>query len=329
MIQVNKEVHLLRVTSSSGYVLTNIKWLHKDRDKIGAAIGAVNYMISRDVEFKQYLRKIIGLSPDSSNWDTKVFEYWNNIAENISDTGKVLQIGHKYSIDGITNGIAKSIIESKEIKTDAELVEFVYSTNKQGELNVLEEERYMYGTAIAPADYILWRYCLVYSNVANREEDINKAPKKIRFYLHDPQEAKLIAKNKFQESMKATQKLMTMSTDDSKITYMLKAMDFKGVDLLDPLERLQLLKGVVDSNPSRFFEVEADKELQLKALIFDALNKNLIRKLPNTEIIVNSDNESLGNNLLEVVAHLKDVKNKAFLNSLEAQLKSLPKTNKQ
>lgn len=324
MIQVDKEVHVLRVTGSSGYLMSNIKWLHKNKDKIGPAIGAVNEMTARDIEFRSYLRNIIGLSPESSNWDSKVSEYWNNISEHIPETGKILKIGFKYDVSSVKDEAAKAVLKKLEITTDKALLEYVEGTDSKP-ANVSEEEKYKFGTPVNPADYILWRYCLVYSHVANKEEDIAKAPKKIRFYLYDPTVAKKDARSKAEKSLKATSKIMAMSSDVSKITFILKAMNIPGVDAMDDFDRLIKLKSLAEANPDGFFEVEKDKDIQVKALIFDALNKNLLRKLPNTEIIVTNEGDTIGNSMIEAIAYFKDAKNKTTLSTIEAQLKNLPK----
>lgn len=249
-------------------------------------------------EEKKYLAGILGISPTSQEWDKAVRSYWANVSCEVPPgDGLKLQVGMAYN--------------SEE---DAD-----------------NEEN---GTPLVLEDYILYRFALVHSRVANKAEDAYKSPK-IEFYLYSEEKALNDSHSLLKKKQEAYAEYLKIATDESVISAILRltkdSSDPDGKRYFQPsfMSRKQkdiAIEKVVVENPTHFLTLVKDKSLSTKAFIEECISEGKLTRLPNTDTIMYGDNTTLGYNLGEAVAFLNDKKNIQILNTLTAQLKHLTKT---
>jgi hypothetical protein len=295
---------------------------------ISSASKPVAEMVKNGDEMKSLMPSILSLSNTSSNWDSAVKEYWDSIFVKIDDMGKPLEVGFVYDYSDVTkrNNIDKAVKEIKEfanVKDDESLMKLLKSTDKDGKSVIPENTKYLYATPIEIADYLLYRYCLVYSLVANNIADVDKSPR-IAFYLYSKGEIENTRKKQSQLEDKAMQKYMNLIADKTNIDNVLLVLDedIKGVDEDD---KHMILKRIYKENPNKFIEAVDDKLLIMKAEIKKLINAGIFNVLSNSEIIVDADNPELviGKNISEAISFFNLDTKKAKVAEYRLKYKSL------
>jgi hypothetical protein len=255
--------------------------------KIGGSLknGVTNRGLDPEEE-RMYLPTLIGSDPNKADWSTATENYWKNISVDVPDNeeGLELEVGFKY-------------------KTEED------AATAKG------------GIPINIPNYVLWRYCLVYSKVANSIEDVDKSPN-IRFYLFDKAKEQKQKINLTAAKQKAYAKYLEIVGDIETITTILLVMEVgKGV-IMSKEDKLIALDSLVSSRPIDFLKVANDKNLQTKALIEKCLTRKFLTIIPNTDTYQRGD-EVVAYNKLDLITKLESPEGQALRSILEASLKNL------
>lgn len=260
-------------------------------------------------EQKRFLPNIIGINSDSQNWEKSTRDYWASITKAIpSGDGLKLEVGMLYDNE------EQYLYDREEATRD-----------RNG--TILESK----GTPINLADYILWRYCLLYSHVANTIEDVGKSPK-IRFYIHNKERDIQIRKVSQTLKRNASQEwYKRMGERDwvNHILYVLVSNDKSGkyniakLNGMNEDEKDLLVEELIADNPQYFLDVAKDVNLQMKSFIEECISKGELIRIANTSTITYQGN-TLGNSLDGAVEFLKNSKNSQTLKELQARVKKLP-----
>lgn len=282
--------------------------------KIGSAIKGVDALrgLSREEE-RLYLPQLINVSPeDTMHWFDSSRDYWSNISvfvpadEEVSDNalkGKVLKFVVSFKSSKIAEEYKFADLEQK-----AKII-----SNNGG---IVVE---------GVANYVLYRYCLVYGRVANSFQDIYKSAK-IRFYLYSRDQEIKREQAIFKKQTLATKAFFEIMEDEKMIDSILR-ISGKNPETFETLgeKHLEVDKFKVEQ-PSLFLDYVKDKDLVMKASIKKAVALNIIYNPVNTDsYYYGADNDILlGNSLLDAVLYLKsdDVKKKEVRESIVQQLKS-------
>lgn len=328
MYKIEKQLTLRWKLSDSSYKAANVKVLVEDYRRIGASTTAVNAMISKGNEMKALMPSVIGLSSNSPDFEKRVTEYWNSISYDVPDSGKDWQIGYSYDFttqdSDKKDSIRELVISAKaqhnvEIKSDVDLAKYC-------DKYIAEEYKYKYGTPINIADYLIWRYCLNYSHVANTIDDVNKSGK-IRFYMFSEDEARKRNEAKHDMNIKAMQLYLEVIKDEALIDNILFILN-RGSDVKNTLStKTIILKTIYEANPAKFVEICGDANIKLKAAIEKLISANIIRRLTNTQIIVDSTDSAfvIGNTMEDAIAFFSNDANKQKVNEYYTKYKGLPK----
>ena len=274
--------------------------LHKEGDieqgiwKIGSSLKQNGPL--RGLTFAEearFLPSILGIANTSEKFSHACNDYWNKISTVVpSGEGLQLEVGWEW-------------------KNEAD-----YNDEKNKEESLRTK-----GQPINMADYILYRYCLVYGRVANKEEDINKSSK-IKFYLHT-KEAKIKAEKAKNDVKKQAMKLyLELLGDRNKIMYILRVDDTNlDIDTMDNDEIDIALNKFLENKPSKLIEIANNPDLSTLALIHEALRTNHLERMSNTETITYGT-VVVGNTMKEAVTNLKSNTDnfKLIRNKLEAAL---------
>jgi len=258
------------------------------------------------------MRYVLGVDPEShtSNWDALIKNYWDSLSVIVPRGGKILDIGFKYDIRSTDNIQSKHISEllkgNKDIKTDKDLGDYV-------EASIAEESKYRYGLPTNSEDYMLWRYCQHYGYVANSIQDVDNAPKKIKFYLYSEAEKKIHIQEHHNLKVKAMTKYIEVVKDKKMVDAILILIG-KGfeVDGMEVFEKEQAIDTLHMNDPQKFLKLASDKHLLLKADIEGLINRNILQRLPNTQIVTAANNieKVIGHSMDECITYFLDPKNK-------------------
>lgn len=323
----NRKIYIHHSISRSSFTKANIASIPEHRNKIGASVSATNFMLSSGEEMKVLMPTIIGCDPNNSEWTKKLKMYWENISKVVPEVGLSLEIGFEYPTKEKYNEYSKALEQidkqyDTELKADPQNEADIWK-RKLNNIISLETRHYEYGKPINLSDYVLWRHCLVYRDIAKREQDVNKS-KHIRFYITDATEVAKRKEAQFKVRTTANMKFYEILGDVDAIDSILLASG-KSINNLQDSDKQIMLESIKDSSPEAFIALASDKKLTQRAFIEKCILSGFLKRLPNSETITNIDGEVIGYNMIEVIAYIGDQKNKAFVNDLELKLKSLPK----
>lgn len=329
---VSKSITIMRRESSSQYFSRNAKFIPEGRIKIGSSINAINELVSNTEEMNYYMPTLVGASVMATDFSTKVTNYFNNISVNVPETGLPLEIGFVYNsrldYDTIKSSYDK-ILENFE-KADKNTPD---SRNKAYEIRTkaiidLEKQKHKYGKPIKLADYILYRYALVYRDVAVDMSLINNTGH-IRFYIYDAEAEEYKSKLALNVEKQALKVYMDLLEDNEKLDTFLWAKVSDGtinINNMSPEAKAKLAKSVLDTNPYDLISLNKDKNLQNRSFIEQLIQASILRRLPNSSIIVDAEGDIIGNSMDEAIMFLNNFEfNKAKISKFTNQLKSLKK----
>lgn len=277
--------------------------------KIGSCIdrttGKPLIPLSND-EVLAYMPEILGINKENVEFRSKVLEYFRDLNFNPGNL-------YEFNLDFQLNA---GVDESQYLKT-------------------AEGEKYKIGNPTNAVDYILYRYCLVRSTVANKKEFLNLS-KKIYYYLEDLTEIKKEQQIKNSKIMEATLKFASIMQDAKKVTAYLREFEhskglinsYKGYTLVD----LQIkLKNYVETSPSEFLEYCKNENLEQRETIYRALLTNVMTYNSTSNIFEYTDSSKkylvLGNTIDNVLNTLNDptmaqVRNEIYTSTKDAYEKS-------
>jgi len=322
----------------SEYRLANMRYISDGSSKIGGAIKSVERMRVNKAEMDVYMPTIIGEDVRSVDYNKKFEEYFSNLGVVVPVGGRTLDTSMTFkSVKGynlftvaLKNILSKFANALKDVMDDDKdrdkKVDVIYRT-KDDSIILLESKLYAYALPTNIGDYILWRYCLVYRDVANDEVRIEKSAN-IRFYLHD---AKL--KQQQEEAAFAIQSTATilyadLLTKKEDLMYVVWALSDKhSLDVraaTDHNKRSMLLDKVVKSDPNSFLVIAKHKDVKTMCFIEKAIAHGMINRIPNTAVVQDKEGNTLGSTLAEVVVFFKNRDlNGDFISRIENQLKTI------
>lgn len=326
-VTVSRSVTIFRKEESSAYFKRNAKFMPEGKNKIGSGINSINRMKSNMAEIDAYMPVLLGMDKSDPKYREQVDLWFNNISKSVPETGLNLEIGFVYnnqsakkSIEDVEEDIFKKFNSAKKV-TSKERDEAIDLRDR--EIIELEKTKYRYGFPININDYILWRYCLVYSDVANDIALINKAGG-IRFYIYDSVREKHKEKIQFEIRKKATAIFVKLFEMPDKVTNMLWVDKGNTVDIskLEDYDKVRMIENMSKANPSNFINLYSDVNLDIKATIERMIHFGVLKRLPNSSIIVDDFNDIVGNTMDEAITFFKnEERNKASITRFKAKLR--------
>jgi hypothetical protein len=177
-------------------------------------------------------------------------------------------------------------------------------------LNISTDEE---GNPINVVDYIKWKFASAHPHVAAEEKS-----SKGRYFISDPQreEAAKIAKGRTKKD--AFRALILVTEDLDKSKQVLKAFGIR-VDNLSAAQIELALEDQAEANPTEFVRVCNDKNLEMVAFIWDAIESGVLRKSGNTFLF---GDEVLGDDMEQAIRFLNTKKNSEILLDIKAKVKA-------
>ena len=321
----------------SEYRKANMAYLNDGASKIGGAIRSYDRMRVNKPELDVYMPMIIGEHHTSPNYNKRVDEYFSNLAVIVTPGGKALDISIRFNTyndyDAFDKAYTKILnkfnasLESVGTTGDIDkLVDEIYKA-KDDAIIALEAKIYAIGSPMNVGDYILWRYCLVYRDVANDEVRVTKS-ENIRFYIYNKELKAKEEKSKFELQRTATLKYADLLVKDDELELVLWALsNVHPIDVKvakDNTTRAMLLDKVVKSDPQGFLATANAKDLATRAFIEKAVSHGMVNRIPNTQVLMDKEGNTLASTLQEAIVYFRNRElNGEFITRIENQLKSL------
>ena len=183
-----RTVTISPVRNYSLFRKVNDKVMPLRTDMIGSSIKSSRILCANKAEMDAYMPNVLGISSNDPDFVRRVKMYFNNIQISVNNIGKKFDIGFHYNrkIDYYSFKQKEDAIndeyDSVPRQNFSRLKEAL--REKIDKLNALESEKYKYGYPNNIEDYLMYRHCLLYSDVAKDMALINADPN-IRFYFKD------------------------------------------------------------------------------------------------------------------------------------------------
>lgn len=326
-----RSVTIALVKNYSLYRRANDKVLPKRRDYIGGSVTASRVLSANKDEIETYFPNIVGLAPNNENFITRVKQYLNNIRIQVDELGKTFDVSFFYNRKA----------DYYKIKREEEKIEEAYSkANRQDlsklkaalkekitRLNTLESTKCKLGHPINVEEYLMYRHCLLYNDVAKDMALINSDPT-IRFYFKDNQkEAEKLKKFRIELNKAKVNYVQCLSDDELFDAIYIQYCAINGLPIIsslaeDVIERQNKLDRFSTEEPIKFNKLCGDKNIRLMATIEKLIARGELIRSEYNQNITTSDGEFIGANIKEAIAWFNNPDNTSLVNALHNRLKN-------
>lgn len=332
-----RSVTIALVKNYSLFRQANDKVLPRKVDYIGSSVMASRTLTSNDDEMKAYMPNIIGIGANHDSFVRRIKDYFNNFRVKVDELGLTLDTTFRYK--HYKDYVA---IKSKEDKIEAAYNavnrnDFAALTKalqqKIHDINLLESSKWQFGRPVNLEDYLLYRHCLLYNDIAKDTAFIN-SDKRIRFYFKDNlKEAEKLKKQR-QEINKAKRNYVTCLSDSELfeaiyIQYLVSVGRPVISGLLeDDVEKEIKLDKFSTDEPVKFNKIFINQDNKLIATIELLIAHGELIRLNHNQNITDTDGNFIGANMNEAVAWFKDPANTSTADALKNRLAAIRNGNK-
>lgn len=325
-----RSITISLVHNYSNYRKVNMKVLGQRKETIGSSISSCQILSSNKDEVETYFPALIGLSPNNPEFVTRVKAWLSNIQFIVNENDVSLNTSFIYNkksdylavkakedeIDDVYSKVNRSDIsaikKALRIRIDA--------------LNALESEKHKYGRPVNLEEYLMYRHCLLYRDVAKDVALINSLPN-IRFYIKDEAKEKEKQKKLVQEKMTAMRNFIELGGSPSKYNAVfVSIISDRNENIANALvksdsEKNAIIMDYVNTNPDKFNKLFNDKHIVTKAFIETLIVRGELVRAEFNQQISTADGTFIGSNIGEAVAYFNNPDNKAIKEVYENKLK--------
>lgn len=327
-----RSVTIARVTNYSKYREANRTVLPDKVDHIGSSVRSSMTLSSNEDEVKAYFPALIGVSANHPDFVTSVKKYLNNFQVFVDGAGKTFDTSFHYRRKADYDMISakeKAIeaIYDKVDKRDLSVVKRALA-EKIKALNELESTKHIYGYPLKIADYLFYRHCLLYDDIAKDTSLIN-SDINIRFYFKDDQKEARIARVLRDNINKARANYVTLLGDEVKfeaiyvqycvasnlpvISSLLKSDIDKDAELANFSER----------EPVKFNKMFNNPEAKLIGTIEHLIARGILMRSSYNQQITDTEGNVIGANMIETIAWFKSPENRSIVDSYTNTLNNI------
>lgn len=318
------------VHNYSNYRKVNMKVLGQRKETIGSSISSCRILSSNAGEVNAYFPSLVGLSPNHADFTSRVKAWLSNIQWIVTENDVPLDISFVYNTkkDYMTFKHKEEVIDEEYSKVDRTNLSAIKEAIKRrvNALNALESEKYKVGHPVNIEQYIIYRHCLLYRDVAKDTAVINSNPS-IRFYIKD--EAKEAEKQKklTEYRMQAMRNFIELNASPSKRNSVYIAIvASRDENVLEALiksdsEKNSYLMDYVNTNPDKFNKIVTDKNINVRAFIETLIVRGELIRSEFNQQISTADGTIIGSNMNGAIAFFNNPENKDIKDLYENKLK--------
>ena len=318
------------IQNYSLYRKANNKVLPKKRDYIGSSIRSSQVLASNRAEVEAYFPQLLGISVNNENFVTRLKQYLNNIQVPVNELGVTFDCSFRFNHkrDYFAFKAREEEIEMAYKKANKQSTKDLRAALaiKINDLNNLESEQYAVGSPVNITDYILYRHCLLYRDIAKDTALINCDPF-VRFYLKDDAKDKERQQKLRQEINNAKRNYIEVIGDDEMfdavyIQYCVVAgLPIVNSLLSEKIDKENQLDKFSTSEPVKFNSIVKDRDLRIKSLIELLIARGEFVRSQFNQNITTQDGEFIGANMKEAIAWAKNPENENVLAAFKNKLK--------
>lgn len=318
------------IQNYSLYRKANDKVLPKKRDYIGSSIRSSQVLASNRAEVEAYFPQLLGISVNNENFVTRLKQYLNNIQVPVNELGVTFDCSFRFNHkrDYFAFKAREEEIEMTYKKANKQSTKDLRAALaiKINDLNNLESEQYAVGSPVNITDYILYRHCLLYRDIAKDTALINCDPF-VRFYLKDDAKDKERQQKLRQEINNAKRNYIEVIGDDEVfdavyIQYCVVAgLPIVNSLLSERIDRESQLDKFSTSEPVKFNSIVKDRDLRIKSLIELLIARGEFVRSQFNQNITTQDGEFIAANMKEAIAWAKNPENENVLAAFKNKLK--------
>ena len=318
------------IQNYSLYRKANDKVLPKKRDYIGSSIRSSQVLASHRAEVEAYFPQLLGISVNNENFVTRLKQYLNNIQVPVNELGVTFDCSFRFNHkrDYFAFKAREEEIEMAYKKANKQSTKDLRAALaiKINDLNNLESEQYAVGSPVNITDYILYRHCLLYRDIAKDTALINCDPF-VRFYLKDDAKDKERQQKLRQEINNAKRNYIEVIGDDEMfdavyIQYCVVAgLPIVNSLLSERMDKESQLDKFSTSEPVKFNSIVKDRDLRIKSLIELLIARGEFVRSQFNQNITTQDGEFIGANMKEAIAWAKNPENENVLAAFKNKLK--------
>ena len=318
------------IQNYSLYRKANDKVLPNKRDYIGSSIRSSQVLASNRAEVEAYFPQLLGISVNNENFVTRLKQYLNNIQVPVNELGVTFDCSFRFNHkrDYFAFKAREEEIEMAYKKANKQSTKDLRAALaiKINDLNNLESEQYAVGSPVNITDYILYRHCLLYRDIAKDTALINCDPF-VRFYLKDDAKDKERQQKLRQEINNAKRNYIEVIGDDEVfdavyIQYCVVAgLPIVNSLLSEKIDKENQLDKFSTSEPVKFNSIVKDRDLRIKSLIELLIARGEFVRSQFNQNITTQDGEFIGANMKEAIAWAKNPENENVLAAFKNKLK--------
>ena len=325
-----RSVTISLVKNYSAYRKANMKVLGQRHEVIGSSVTSCRILSSNKGEVDAYFPQLIGLSPSNPEFITRVKAYLSNIQMNVNNENVTLDTSFIYNHkkDYIAISKQEDAINAEYDKVDRANTSAIKEALKKkiDALNTLEGTKYLYGNPVNLEQYLMYRHCLLYRDVAKDMALINE-DSTLRFYIKD--EAKEAARqNKLVDEKKHAMKhFVELCGSENKFNAVfIQIANANSMILSEAItkskdEKENIVMNYVNENPDKFNKLVSDKNVTTKAFIEILIMRGELVRSEYNQQISTADGTFIGSNMNEAVAYFNNPANASVKTAYENKLK--------
>lgn len=326
----NRYVTISPVHNYSNYRRVNMKTMGHKKETIGSSIRSTQILSSNAEEVNAYFPALIGVSTSNPDFITRVKTWLSNIQFTVNE--EEVKLDTTFIYNRKADYLAIKAREDK-INADYDRVDRANTAKlkealkrKIEALNTLESSKHKFGHPQNLVEYLMYRHCLLYPDVAKDTAFINSDPT-IRFYIKD--EAKEAEKRKklVKQKERAMNNFVVLNGTDAKFNAVFVQIAMARNDnLSDALlkgrdEKVAIMIDFVNSNPDKFNSFVDDKNIELKAFIETLILRGELVRSEYNQQISTADGMFIGANMGQAIAWFENPDNKDIRTAFENKLK--------
>lgn len=326
----NRTVSIALIQNYSLYRKANDKVLPKRRDFIGSSVRSSQVLASNRAEVEAYFPQLLGLSPNNENFISRLKQYLNNIQVRVDELGVTFdcsfQFNHKR--DYLKFKAQEEAIELQYKKANRQNIQELRKAldAKIMAINNLESQLHAYGSPVNIAEYLLYRHCLLYRDIAKDTAIINSDPY-VRFYFRDDTKDRE-RQQKFRQEINNAKRnyVEVIGNDDMFDAVYIQYCVIAGLPIVnsmlnDRLEKEVQLDKFSMAEPVKFNNIVKDKDIEIKSFIELLISRGEFVRSKFNQNITTQDGEFIGANMKEAIAWAKDPDNANVIAAFKNKLK--------
>lgn len=327
-----RSVTISLVKNYSMYRKANDKVLPKRKDFIGSSVSSSRILASNKKEVEAYFPNLVGVAANEMSFITRVKKYLNNISVSVDELGRTFDISFHYNHkkDYYRIKAEEDKIETEYQKINRQNIKELKDALKLKitKLNALESTKHEYGYPLNVEEYLMYRHCLLYRDVAKDVALIN-SDQSIRFYFKDDQKENEKRRKYRMEVNKAKANYVACLADntlfDAIYVQYCVMNNLPVISSLaeDRIEREIKLDKFSSDEPVKFNRIFNNKDAKLIATIETLIARGELVRSQYNQNITTPDGDFIGANIGEAVAYFKNPENTSIVNAYYSKLKNI------